>query len=88
MAKASQERDQLEFVTEIGTLTTKYKVNIPGECLSILTWPLEPGRVQLIACLMDVGRVRLYLETDVRAQIESLREEIQQSGEEYRVESG
>lgn len=65
--------------SDLSSVSVQHKVHIPKVCQRIIDWPSQSSPVQLIAELIEVGRIRLYLESDVVSKIDALRLEIQQS---------
>jgi hypothetical protein len=85
MGRIRQE-GQAETASEIATLVEgTYKVQIPKACMAILTWPRE-SPVELIAELVESGRIRLHLASTILHEIEARRTEIQATSSPNRLD--
>lgn len=68
--------------SDLSTVSPQYKVHIPKECLSRAGWSSfgdEP--LPLIAELLEFGRIRLHLESDLQPKFDSLRAAIVHAAE-------
>lgn len=77
MAQLSQHKTR-EVASDIATLGTQYKVQIPKACIAILDWPMDKS-MQLVAELLEAGRIRLHLASRMLSEIQARRAEIEQS---------
>ncbi len=76
---------QPEVASDIATLGKQYKVQIPKKCMVIVGWSLDKP-VPLVAELVEAGRVRLCLESQILPEIQARRAEIQQDDAPNRLE--
>lgn len=80
-----QEGDLPETASDIATLGTKYKIQIPKVCMAIVSWPPD-GPVPLVVELVAAGCVRLYLASKKLPELRARRAEIQQDNVPNRLE--
>lgn len=81
MATAAQSNDRqgLLVVSDLSTLGTQGRVNIPKPLLDLVGWSLESSPVPLIAELMEIGWIRLHLESDIRFRLDEILANIRQN---------
>ena len=72
--RIAQEGEQ-ETAGGLATLGTGRKVQIPKDCINLISWPLDRP-VQLIAELVEPGCVRLHLESEILQKIQAIRADV------------
>lgn len=79
MAADGSKPPQGSVASDVATLTTKLKVHISKPLLAAAGWPTGEGPTDLIAEVLDSGRIRLHLEKSIQPSLDAKRAELAQS---------
>jgi hypothetical protein len=76
--------DSPETVSDLATLAVK--TQIPADCFAILGWPSQQSTVELVAELVEPGRIRFHLAAKLLPLIQAKRAQIQASASQNRLD--
>jgi hypothetical protein len=81
----AQSDETHETVSALATLGVGRKVQIPKECMDLISWPLD-SPVRLIVELIKAGCVRLHLRSEMLPKIEARRAAVRDGDAPNRLE--